>query len=82
MTDADIFKLPSRLCVSIRMTEGQTKLIERAAAAAGVSPGQWAQRHMLAALGCLEPNSPEDVGVLTDIYANASYLDSLLVEKQ
>lgn len=79
MTD---FPPPSRLCVSIRMNEEQTQLIERAAAAAGVQPAQWAQRHMFAALGCLPPNSPADAPVLKDIFTRAAYLDSLLADKQ
>jgi len=81
MTD-DLFTHPSRLCVSIRLTEDQTALIEQSAAAAGLSTARWAQRHLLAALGCLPAVSSEDAAVLTDIIARAAHLDSLLTAKQ
>lgn len=76
----DTSSLP--FCVSIRLTCQQTALIERAASCTGLSPAQWAQRHLLAALGCLPTHSPEDSIVLDDIFARAAHLDSLRAAKQ
>lgn len=70
------------LCVSIRLSPAQAESIRQAASAAGLHPGAWAQRHMLAAAGCLPFNSPDDAPILRQIHEAGVYLDSLLVTKQ
>lgn len=68
--------------VAIHLSPAQADRVRQAAAAAGVEAGQWVRRHMLAAAGCLPPNSPDDTPALREIYEAAAYLDSLLATKQ
>jgi hypothetical protein len=67
---------------SIRLSNLQAHFIRHAAAAAGVEPAVWAQRHLLAAVGCPPPGAPTPPEALSRIYAGHVHLDALLVTKQ